>query len=72
MKIVACLDDTESPVWIAIPTDSNEIQSALREVGLEPLGDDVIDYDEDNIPDWGLIVPLWRHRPVLSKSAIDI
>lgn len=68
MKVVACLDSDGSPVWVSIPTKPSEIKSALRELGFEPLDDDVIDYEEDNIPDWHLVVPIWKCQDTLAQG----
>lgn len=58
VKIAAALDGDYAPCWFAFPTTEEEIQSALRDLGYQPVPNDMIDYDETQ-PDWNEVKPIW-------------
>lgn len=69
MKVVLCIDQNETPVWVAFPTTTEEIRTALKGRGLTVIDDDEIQYefhDSDSLPDISDIVPFWM-RSEFSK-----
>lgn len=65
MKVVLCLDKNQEPMWLAFPTTTEEIRTALKDRSVTVIDDDEIEYEyheRETYPEINDIQPFWS-RP---------